>query len=74
MDTKKKLYKNKAKGKILGVCAGLSEYFEIDVTLVRVAWIFLVFAFGSGFLAYLICALVMPDKTEIYDDYNNYHN
>lgn len=71
METKKRLYKNKAKGKILGVCAGLAEYFDVDVTLVRVAWILLLFAFSTGFWAYIICAIVMPDKSDLYND-NNY--
>lgn len=59
---KKKLYKDRNNKKICGVCAGIAKYFDIDVTLVRLAWaIFAVFA-GSGVLAYIICAIVMPDE------------
>ena len=32
----KKLYKNKAQGKVCGVCAGLSEYLNCDVTIIRI--------------------------------------
>lgn len=59
---KKKLYKDRNNKKICGVCAGIAKYFDIDVTMVRLAWaIFAVFA-GSGVLAYIICAIVMPDE------------
>lgn len=47
---------------IAGVCAGIAEYFNLDVTLVRVAYV-LVSIFSAGFpglLVYLILMLVMP--------------
>ncbi len=47
---------------IAGVCAGLAEFFNIDPTIVRVLWAILAFAFGTGFLLYLICWLVMPRR------------
>lgn len=56
----KKLYLSQVDKKIFGVCGGLAEYFDVDSTLVRVIWVAALFAFGTGFLAYLICALVMP--------------
>ena len=40
--------------KICGVCGGIAEYFNIDHTLLRVAWIILFFSAGLGFWAYLI--------------------
>ncbi len=46
--------------KIAGVCTGLAEYFNLDVTLVRVLFIVLTLAFGSAALAYLILWLVAP--------------
>ena len=70
----KKLYKNKAHGKISGVCAGLAEYFDLDVTIIRVLWLIAVFACGTGILAYIACALVMPDKSQIENDFNNNNN
>ncbi len=46
--------------KIAGVCGGIAEYFEIDSTLVRLAWILFTFAGGAGFVGYIIAALIMP--------------
>ena len=64
---KKRLYRTEGpNAKLFGVCGGIAEYFEIDPTLVRVGVIVLMFAFGTGLLAYLICALVMPKKSDIY--------
>jgi phage shock protein C len=58
----KKLQRNTQDKKLAGVCSGLAEYFELDVTLVRVAFIFAVLAGFSGGLAYLILWVVMPAK------------
>ena len=61
----KKLYRVN-EGKILcGVCMGLSEYFEIDVTIVRLIWVFISLVYGSGLLLYIIAALIMPIKPPI---------
>lgn len=62
MDKKKKLYLSDKDKKLFGVCGGIAEYFDIDSTLVRVGYIILVFAFGTGILAYFLCALCMPKK------------
>ena len=67
----KKLYKNKQLGKVSGVCAGFAEFFEIDVTIIRILWLVALFICGTGLLAYIICALVMPDKSQIENDFNN---
>ena len=72
MDVSKKLYKNKRFGKIFGVCAGFAEYLNADVTLIRVLWILLTLAtFSLGFWAYIACALIMPDKSEVIDYFQN---
>lgn len=61
----KRLYRVN-EGKILcGVCMGLSEYFEIDVTIVRLIWVFISLVYGSGLLLYIIAALIMPIKPPI---------
>jgi phage shock protein C len=60
----KKLYKSNTDKKVDGVCAGIAEYFNIDPTLIRVAWILLSLFVGSGLLAYIICAIVMPRKPD----------
>ena len=64
---KKRLYRTEGPdAKLFGVCGGVAEYFEVDPTLVRVGMLVLMFALGTGLLAYLICALVMPKKSDIY--------
>ena len=50
------------KVKLAGVCGGLAEYFNIDSTLVRLGWVVFCALGGSGLLAYIIAALVMPDR------------
>ena len=59
----KKLTRSTTDKKICGVCGGLAEYFNIDATLIRlgVALITL-FACGTGILAYIIAALVIPES------------
>src|SRR5437763_7411493 len=47
--------------KIAGVCAGFANYFDVDVTLVRIIWLILVFVPpGIGLIGYLLAWLVMP--------------
>ncbi len=60
MTEEKKLYRNKQEGKIFGVCAGLADYFGIDVTLIRLILVVLVLGFGFGLLAYFVAALIIP--------------
>jgi phage shock protein C len=45
---------------LAGVCGGVAEYLGWDVTIVRVLWIILTLAGGSGVLLYIILWLVMP--------------
>lgn len=56
----KKLYKSNKDKMIDGVCAGIAEYFNIDPTLVRLGTVILSCAVGSGILAYIICACIIP--------------
>ena len=56
----KKLYLSNTDKKLAGVCGGIAEYFNIDSTIVRLIWVLAVFAIGTGLLAYIICALVIP--------------
>lgn len=58
----KKLYRDKEKGMIGGVAAGLGHYFGIDAVWIRIVLILLVFAgFGTGILAYIILWIVTPE-------------
>ncbi len=56
----KKLERSKKDKYLLGVCGGVSEYFNVDVTIVRILWVFSVFLGGAGLIAYLTAALLMP--------------
>ena len=56
----KKLYKSNTDKKIAGVCGGIAEYFNIDATLVRLGWVLFCALGGSGFLAYIIAAIIIP--------------
>jgi phage shock protein C len=49
--------------KIGGVCGGFAQYFDLDVTLVRIVWLVLVFAPpGVGLVAYVLAWLIMPKE------------
>lgn len=56
----KRLYKSVDNRKICGVCGGIGEYFNIDPTLIRIIWAILACT-GTGIIAYLVCAIIMPD-------------
>ncbi|MBC8054430.1 MAG: PspC domain-containing protein [Sphingobacteriaceae bacterium] len=58
----KKLERNQHDKMIAGVASGLAEYFEMDVTLVRVLFILAVVFGFSGILVYLIMWIVVPEK------------
>lgn len=45
-----------------GVCLGLSEYFGIDVTILRFIWVIAILFYGVGLIPYIILAIIMPDK------------
>ena len=55
---KKKLYRSTENRVIAGVCGGIAEYFDIDPTLVRLAWVLFCVLGGSGLLAYIIAAII----------------
>ena len=58
----KKLYKSNSNKMIDGVCAGIGEYFDIDPTLVRLAWVLFSFLGGSGLIAYIVAAIIVPRR------------
>lgn len=66
----KKLFKSSEDKKIAGVCGGFAKYFNVDSTWIRLAWVFLIFFAGSGLLAYIICAIVMPDEPKAPQGFN----
>ena len=52
----------KGEKKLFGVCSGLANYLDVDPTLVRALFIIAVLMAGTGVLAYIVLALIMPDK------------
>jgi phage shock protein C len=60
----KRLTRSRTEAKIAGVCAGFADYFEIDVTFVRAAWLILSVVPGAvvgGVVAYILAWLIMPE-------------
>ena len=60
----KRLYKSNDNKMVDGVCGGIAEYFGIDPTLVRLGWVLFGALGGSGFLAYIIAAVISPRQPE----------
>ena len=58
----KKLYKSNEDKMIEGVCGGIAEYFGLDSTLVRLGWVIFCALGGSGILAYIIAAVIIPRR------------
>ena len=50
---------------IAGVCAGIAEYFDVDVTLVRIGYVLIsvISAAFPGILVYIIAWVIMPEKS-----------
>jgi phage shock protein C len=60
--SRKKLMRPRHGRKIAGVCLGFAEYFDIDVTLVRIVWLITVIMSGFGIIPYIIGWIVMPEE------------
>lgn len=58
----KKLYRSSTQQMISGVCGGISEYFNVDVTIIRLIWAFFVLFGGAGIWAYIIAAIIIPKR------------
>ena len=56
----KRLVRSSTDKKLGGVCAGLADYFDLDVTLVRVVWLLAFLCAGVGLLAYVVLWIVLP--------------
>jgi phage shock protein C len=59
---RKRLVRPRAGRAIAGVCAGFAEYFDIDVTVVRLVWLLVGIMTGIGLLSYPIAWIVMPEE------------
>jgi phage shock protein C len=59
----RRLYKNPDKAKLCGVCAGLSEYFDLETWVVRlIAISFFLFSGGTAVVAYFVACFIMDPK------------
>lgn len=64
-----RLYRSRQDRMLAGVCGGLGEYFDIDSSLVRLGLVLLIVFGGTGFLAYIIAWIIIPEAPYGYEDY-----
>ncbi|HEX2979615.1 MAG TPA: PspC domain-containing protein [Anaerolineaceae bacterium] len=57
---KRKLMRSATERMIAGVCGGLAEFFDLDVTLIRLIFILLFIFGGHGLLLYIVLLILMP--------------
>lgn len=57
----KRLYRSTHDRMLCGVCGGIAEYFQLDPTLVRLGWALFSILGGSGVLAYIVAAIIIPN-------------
>ena len=58
----RQLFKSNTNRTLCGVCGGIGEYFNIDPTVIRILWIIFSVLGGSGILAYIIAAIIIPER------------
>ncbi|MCJ8209463.1 PspC domain-containing protein [Mucilaginibacter sp. RS28] len=58
----KKLYRDEQRKTIAGVCAGLADYFNVDVSLVRLIFVLTLIFKGGGGMIYIVLWIVLPKK------------
>lgn len=65
----KRLYRSHSERMISGVCGGIAEYFHIDPTLVRIAYVIITFltAFFPSVVIYFLLAWIIPDEKDLLD-------
>jgi phage shock protein C len=64
----KRLYRSRTDKQLAGVCGGLGKYFNIDPTIIRLAWVISVFCAGGGLFAYLLAVIIVPKEPEYIDN------
>ena len=72
-NTSRRFYKGHEK-KISGVCSGISEYFDIDPTLVRLLFVLLFLILGNGLYTYIVLAIVLPNAPDMQAYQQPYNN
>jgi phage shock protein C len=63
--SEKQLYRSETNKIVAGVCGGLGEYFDVDPTVIRLAFVILSFVGASGFVLYMILWLVIPRRSDL---------
>lgn len=60
----RRLYRSDTNKMVAGVCGGIGEYFDIDPTLIRLAWVVISIplAFFGGIIAYIVAAIIIPTR------------
>ena len=61
----KRLYRSETSRMLCGVCGGIADYFEIDPTLIRLAWVLLCALGFSGIVVYIIAAIIIPTQSAV---------
>jgi phage shock protein C len=61
---RRSLYRCRHDRKLAGVASGLAEFFDLDVSLVRILWILSIFVGGMGILLYIVMAIIVPLEPE----------
>ena len=63
IESRHRLMRSRTDRKVAGVCAGFAEYFDLDVSLVRVVWLIAaLLPPGISLIAYVIAWIVMPEE------------
>ena len=56
----RRLHRSMTDRKIGGVCGGLAEFLEADVSVIRILWLLAVFLAGTGGILYLLLWIILP--------------
>lgn len=59
-----KLYRSRSNAMVGGVASGLSEFFGLDATVIRLVWLFTILLGGTGLFLYLIAWIIIPPAPE----------
>ena len=60
--TNGQIHKSARDKKLAGVCGGIAEWLGVDPMIIRLVWALLAFGWGTGVLAYIVCALILPEE------------
>lgn len=62
---RKRLVRPREGRKIAGVCMGVAEYFDLDVSVVRLVWLIASLVTVVGCISYPIAWIVMPEEPRL---------